>query len=544
MGKWKSLLKLKPFLKKYKLRLIVGIIGMILSSVLAVPVPYLIGQLLDKVLMGNKSYHDLYLYVGVIAALYLFDYGVSLISKNLFARINNSFVNDIRYYVMGKVMDLPMSYLSSTEKGYVQGRISECGSVGNIFSPMIVSMFISIISALFAATMMFAINYKLALMVLALTPVFFFSSKASTKVFMKNTKDMMESSAVLSGECFEIMNGIEDIKVLGGKEKHLSKFQAKISELVNYSVKQSKSMILFERNISLINNTGALLILLISGMMILKGQFTVGLYTSFSLYSVEIFASIQGIATFGTVLTPIFLSIERIFELLDMKDENSGKNKILDSMIETIEFKQVGFRYRDNLPDVFREISFHLQKGDRVLLKGENGSGKTTLIKLLLGLYQPTSGTIAVNELDTADVNCDSLRRRIGIVSQNIFLFRGTVLDNILYGQNEKDRQDVQNLIDNLSLQNYIGRLARGLDTEISQNTSGVSGGQAQIIAFIRALISNKDVIILDEPISNVDAETRNLILHILKEKKYNGILIVISHQTEGMEFLSKVIEI
>ena len=194
MGKWKSLLKLKPFLKKYKLRLIVGIIGMILSSVLAVPVPYLIGQLLDKVLMGNKSYHDLYLYVGVIAALYLFDYGVSLISKNLFARINNSFVNDIRYYVMGKVMDLPMSYLSSTEKGYVQGRISECGSVGNIFSPMIVSMFISIISAVFAATMMFAINYKLALMVLALTPVFFFSSKASTKVFMKNTKDMMESS--------------------------------------------------------------------------------------------------------------------------------------------------------------------------------------------------------------------------------------------------------------------------------------------------------------------------------------------------------------
>ena len=93
-------------------------------------------------------------------------------------------------------------------------------------------------------------------------------------------------------------------------------------------------------------------------------------------------------------------------------------------------------------------------------------------------------------------------------------------------------------------MQDYIGRLARGLDTEISQNTSGVSGGQAQIIAFIRALLSEKDVIILDEPISNVDAETRNLILQILKEKKYNGILIVISHQTEGMEFLSKVIGI
>ncbi|PYG89358.1 ATP-binding cassette subfamily C protein [Ruminiclostridium sufflavum DSM 19573] len=544
MGKWKSLLKLKPFLKKYRLILFAGIVGIILSSVLTTPVPYFIGHLLDKVLMGNKSYHDLYLYVGVIAALYLLDYGISLISKNLFVRINNSVVNEMRYSVMGKVMDLPMSYLSNTEKGYVQGRISECSSVGGIFSPMIVSMLLSVISAMFAAATMFVINYKLALVVLALTPVFFFSSKASTKGFVKNTKDMMESSAVLNGECFEIMNGIEDIKVLGGKEKHLSKFQAKISELVHYSVKQSKSMILFVQNISLINNAGTLLILLISGILILKGQFTIGLYTSFSLYSVKVFASTQGIATLGTTLKPICLSIERIYELLDMKDENSGKDKILDSVIETIEFEQVGFRYKDNLPDVFREISFHLQKGDSVLLEGENGSGKTTLIKLLLGLYQPTSGIIVVNGLNTATLNCDSLRQRIGVVSQNIFLFRGTVLDNILYGQNEKTRQDVQDLVESLSLQDYIGRLTKGLDTEISQNTSGVSGGQAQIIAFIRALLSQKDAIILDEPISNVDAETRNLILHILKEKKYDGILIVISHQTEGMDFLSKVIEI
>jgi ATP-binding cassette subfamily C protein len=177
-------------------------------------------------------------------------------------------------------------------------------------------------------------------------------------------------------------------------------------------------------------------------------------------------------------------------------------------------------------------------------LKGENGSGKTTLIKLLLGLYQPTSGKIAVNGLNTAELNCDSLRQRVGIVSQNIFLFRGTVLNNILYGQSEKSRQDVQNLIEQLDLQEYVGRLANGLDTEISQNTSGVSGGQSQIIAFIRALLSQKDVIILDEPISSVDAETRNLIVHILDKREYDGILIVISHQTEGMEFLKKVIEI
>lgn len=543
-GKWKSLLKLRPFLKKYRWILLAGISGILLSSLLITPVPYLIGHLLDKVLMGNKSYRELYFYVGVIAALYLLDYIISLISKNLFVKINNSVVNEMRYSVMSKVMDLPMSYLSKTEKGYVQGRIAECSSVGSLFSPGIVSMLLNVISALLAAVTMFVINYKLALVVTALTPVFFLASKASTQGFMKNTKAMMESSAVLNGECFEIMNGIEDIKILSGKKQHLTRLKDKITELVRYSVKQSRSMILFMENITLINNTGALLILLISGLLILKGQFTIGLYTSFSLYSVKVFACTLGMATLSTSLKPVCLGIERIYELLDMKDENGGRTGRMDSAIATVEFERVGFRYQEGLPDVFRDISFCLEKGDRVLLKGENGCGKTTLVKLLLGLYSPTSGTIRINGRDTAAINRDSLRKHIGIVSQNIFLFRGTVLSNILYGHENKTRQDVQALIEHLGLQEYIGRMAKGLDTEISQNTSGVSGGQAQIIAFIRALLSEKDMIILDEPISNVDIETRNLIVRILKENKYGGILAVISHQTDGMKFFNKVIEI
>ena len=200
MGNWKSILKLIPYLKKHRLILSAGIAGIILSSLLSTPVPFLTGQLLDKVLLGNKSYNALYLYIGGIAAIYLLNYVISLSSKSLFVKVNNSVVNELRHSVMKKVMDLPMDYLSSTEKGYVQARISECSSVGGLFSPMIISMFLSIISALFAVITMFAINLKLALIVTVLTPLFFFSSKASSKGFMKNTKAMMESVAVLNGE--------------------------------------------------------------------------------------------------------------------------------------------------------------------------------------------------------------------------------------------------------------------------------------------------------------------------------------------------------
>lgn len=543
MGKWKSLLKLWPFLKEYSWILTFGIAGIIFSSLLATPIPYLTGQLLDKILIGSNRYTNLYLYSGIIAIFYLLDYVVTLVSKNLFVKINNSVVNNMRYSVMSKVIDLPMSYLSSTEKGYVQGRISECASIGSIFSPTIISMFLSIISAFFSIITMFLINYKLAIIVVVLTPVFFFCTKASTKEFTKSTRDMMESNAVLNAECFEIMNGIEDIKVLQGKKQHLSNFYTKITKLVASSIKQSKSMNLLVENIRLVNNVGFLLILAISGLLIIKGQITVGIYTSFSLYSAKVFASTQGIATLGTTLKPVCISIERLYELIDMDDENFGREGKLNP-ITTIEFDKVGFQYKNNNPDVFNNISFKLVKGDKVLLKGENGCGKSTLIKLLLGLYKPTSGVIHLNGQDSLNIDITSLRERISIVSQNIFLFRGTVLSNILYGHEDKNRQDVQNLIESFNLQDYVDRLAKGLDTEVNQNTSGVSGGQAQIIAFIRAFLSEKDVIILDEPISNVDLETSNLIIQILKKKQFDGILIIISHQTTGMDFVNKIIDI
>ncbi len=544
MGQIKSIIRLIPILKAYRVSLIAGIAGILLSSLLSTPVPYLIGHLLDKVLMGTKSYKELCLYLSIIALLYVLQFIISLISKNLFVRINNSVVNEIRYTVMKKVMDLPMCYLSNTEKGYVQQRISECSSIGTLFSPMIINTFLGAINAIFALTLMVVINFRVAVIVLILTPIFFLTSRASTKEYRKNTKNMMESSAVLSGESFEILNGIEDIKVLNGKDKQLSKFKSKIDDMVNFSMKQSRSIILLLENINLLNEAGSLIVLAISGILIIKGQFTIGLYTTYSLYIAKVYASTQGLATVSMSLKPAFLSIERTYELLDMKDENNGRDIVLDERVNNIEFRHTGFRYKEDLDVVFEDLNFKLCRGSKVLLQGDNGSGKTTLIKLLLGLYQPTSGQIRLNDINISEINCDSIRQHIGIVSQNIFLFRGTVLDNILYGHKEKDRGYVQDLIISLRLEDYIEKLPKGLDTDISQNTTGISGGQAQIIAFIRAIISERDIIILDEPISNVDVETRRLIINILKNQTFSNILIVISHQTEGLDFFDKIIEI
>ncbi|WP_026881534.1 ABC transporter ATP-binding protein [Clostridium akagii] len=544
MGKLSSILKLRPYIKKHRLIFVAGIIGMLLGSIVSTPVPYIIGIIMDKVLIAKKGYNLLYMYASVIAILYILRYVISIASNYMFVKINNLVVNDLRCSVMDKVMELPMNYLANTEKGYVQSRIGECSSVGSIFSPTYIGIILSLTDAVLALVTMFAINYKLSIVVLILTPLFFFATKMSMGNFMKNTKEMLENNATLNGECFEIINGIEDIKILNGKQSHLKKFNKKLSKLVKSSLKQSKSTIMFMGNITVINNFGTLLVLLVAGILILKGQFTVGLYTSFSLYIAKVFSSVQGIGTLGTMIKPVCLSIERLYELLDMDDENTGKNQFLNDKINNIKLENVVFKYKNNTKNVLNNINFEINQGEKVIIKGENGSGKSTIIKLLLGLYKPDEGKILCNNIDISVINNKSLRERIGIVSQSIFLFRGTVLDNILYGQNEKKLEDVETLIKKLGLVEYINRLPKGLDTEITQNTSGVSGGQAQVIAFIRVILSNKDVIILDEPISNVDALTRDLILGILRDEDFEGTLIVVSHVVEGMDFINRVIEI
>ncbi len=544
MGNYKSLLRLIPFMKKYSMAFIIGTIGIIISLVIATPIPYVMGRIVDKVLIAKHGYNEFYKLIAITAILYILRYTIAICSNFMFVKVSNLVVSEIKYSVMDKVIDLPMEYLSSTQKGYIQARISECDSINNIFSPQIIKIVFSLIDTILAFIIMFVINYKLSIIILFLIPMFFLISKKSTNKFIKNAQKTMESYATLNADTFEIINGIEDVKVLNGKINSLSKFKNSLNDFVKNNTKRNKIIIFFMENITIINNLGTLLILFVAGIMILKGQFTVGLYTSFSLYINKIFNSTQSLATLSTTIKPICLNIERIYEILNMKDENYGKCHHINEKIKLLELNNLNFKYNNCEEYVFKNLSFKINKNEKILIKGENGSGKSTLIKLLLGLYTPTDGKILYNNIDVTKINNKNLINKIAVVTQNIFLFKGTVLDNILYGQVNKNRDYVEKFIDKLGLKEYFNRLPKGLDTEISQNTIGISGGQAQVLAFARAMISNKDIIILDEPISNVDIETRKIMLEILKSKTIDGILIIISHITKDINFADKIIEL
>ncbi|PED29420.1 ABC transporter ATP-binding protein [Bacillus cereus] len=541
---YKELLFLYPYLKNTKTLLVFGLLGMVIASLIIAPIPYIIGYIIDKVILLNKSYDQLLKTTLLLLLIYCINYLISIGYEYLFTRVQQNVVNEIRLSMISNIIDAPLSYINQKEKGYILSRIAESGNVSALFSPNLLRVFSGVFDFFFALFIMFNLSVKLTGIIVIIIPIYFMISKHSSKMISKSTTNVYESSAVLNAEMYETLNGIEDIKLLNGKNIQNNKIKAKLNNVIKSALKQSLHFIFFMQNLIVTNNFVTVIVLLVSGILILQNQLTIGVYTSFSIYMAKLLATTQALGSLDITLKPVCISIKRIKEFFNLDVEKTLGTNIMKEPINSIEFKDVCFKYNENSDLIFDHLNVQIEKGDKLLIDGINGSGKSTFIKLLTGLYQPKSGKILINNIDYNLIHKESIRDRIGIVSQNIFLFKGTILDNILYGQTNKTREDIVKLMKRYHLTSHLNRFENGLDTIIVQDGSSVSGGQAQFIAFLRAILTQRDIIILDEATSNLHIDTRNLMYEILQNYNLCNILIMISHQQDGLYFINKTLEL
>lgn len=531
-----------PYIKSSKGYFILGLVGIIFVSAIVAPVPYLIGKVLDIVLEENVTFSNIKGILLVLFLIYFTKFFVNIMYQYLFAKLQQNVVNEIRLSMFKRLVDAPLSFINKREKGYILSRIGEVQQIGAIFSPTIITSFVGIFEIIFCLIMMISINAKLSIVAFIIVPVYFIISQVISLKITQNTIKMQEDSAKLSADVFETLNGIEQIKILNGRKTQLNKINIKSKALIKSAIRQNLSIVSFMQGISFASDIITVGILALAGYLIINKEITVGVYTAFSIYIGKILGVTQSVGTFEMTVKPVCATIERIKEFLFLRSENNTDANILNESIYEIQFENVSFGYDDN--NLFlKNVTQKFVEGDSVLLLGENGSGKTTFIKLLAGLYEPLEGKILFNGKDFLQLDKYDIRSKIGIVSQDIFLFRGSVIDNILFGVREKNEEEVLALIKKFGLMNYIDRFPNGLNTEILQNGVGVSGGQAQIIAFIRSIITKKDILILDEATSNLDQEACQKIMSILRENRLCRILIIISHQQFEYEFINKIIQ-
>ena len=542
MKTYTNLKILFPYIKKSKRYLIFGIMGILIASAIVAPVPYFIGNVLDVLVKENVTFSDIKNTLILISAIYFVKFLINMSYQQSFAKLQQKIVNEIRLDMVKSILDAPLSFINKREKGYILSRIGEVQQIGAIFSPTIITNFVGIFEMLFCFMMMMSINVKLTLVALIIVPGYFALSKSISQKITKCTVKMQEDSANLNADMFETLNGIEEVKLLNGKQIQLKKIYFKIQTLIRSAIKQSFSMIVFIQSISFVSDLVTVGILALAGIFIINGEITIGVYTAFSLYIGKLLGVTQSVGTFEITIKPVCATIERAKEFLFSDLETHKGSKKLNENIHEVFFENVSFGYKGN-NIVINEMTQKFIEGDKVLLLGENGSGKTTFVKLLVGLYEPVKGKIFINNQSIDKLCKDDIRKRVGIVSQEVFLFKGSVIENILFGVEGKNRKDVSILLEKFGLTDYMERLPNGLDTQISQNGVGISGGQAQIIAFIRAVIKNKDILILDEATANLDQDTCRKIMSILCNYKLCRMLFVISHQKLDEKVFNKIIQ-
>ncbi|TYT20292.1 ABC transporter ATP-binding protein, partial [Dictyoglomus thermophilum] len=517
-------------------------IFLIISSFITIPVPYLTKIVIDKVLLGSKNAKLLVNLVIIMAILHIARSVFSGITQYLFTKLNQEIIATLKSELFKKILKLPFSFYDQAQTGYLLSRIGEIEGLGFFFSSTLVSQLIRLGEFIFALFMLFYLNWKLTLIALSILPFYYLGLKPLSQRITYITKDLLESSAKLMGKVEERISGAEVIKLFATEEREAMEIEKGFKEISRKNILQSIIFTLFsEFNITLIA-LGGLLILWRGGLDIINGSFTLGSYIAFTSYVQRLYGPIQSLATFNFTIYPALVSLKRVTEIMEMAKEEEGEITI-NKLREGISFVNVSFSY-DGKNKVLENINLDIKVGEKVAIVGPNGSGKTTLIRLLLRMYKPLEGKIFIDGIDLDKIKLSSLREKIGIVSQNIFLFNDTVRNNISYANPNISDNEINNLLKEIDLYHFFMEgFPNGLDTIIGERGVKTSGGQKKIIAFLRAILKNPEILILDEATSEIDTRVEEKIFKFIKEKMKDTTCVIITPKDLPKEtFINKIV--
>lgn len=512
---------------------------MIISSVLTLLPPYLVSYILDegvaKTSIETIAYCSIFL-----GFVYICSFAVNyFISQNL-TKTSSYFIADLKNDLFTKILKLPMEFFDKQQTGYIFERIKETESLNVFFSPVFLKFVTSIVSFVGALVLVCSIRWELSLILLLFLPVIYYFTNYSSIKIKRASKALLETTAQTSGKVQENIGGISAVKELKMENQRSSEISRQLKQVADKSVKRGKMMNIASEGIVGITNIASVLLIVFSGIFIIKGKMSLGNYCAVSQYALLIFAPMQLLASISVMIQPGIAALTRINELLKLKteDEICGNRQV--GKIENIIFSDVSFGYSEKT--VIDNFNMAISRNEKVALLGKNGSGKTTIAKLLLGFYKDYSGSIRINDIEIKNVSLLDLRNRVGIVAQNIVLFSGTLLDNIRFIAPQLDGHEIISALSKAGLD--ISEFAGGLQAVISENGKNLSGGQKQKIALARMIIKNPDVMIFDEATSNLDIETSNLVKQSIHTIFAEKTCIIITHDPDMASLADTIIKI
>lgn len=544
----RTLQRIWVYLKRQKAALI-GVFALVLiSSLLALAGPYLIGMGVDAMAAGpgKVDFKEIMRVCVLLALSYIGNAVASWLAIYVMSAVAVRTVKELRRDLFDKVQRLPVPYFDSQPHGELMSRlINDVDNVNNTLASGVTQVFSSAITVAGSFAMMLYLSPLLTALSLAAVPLSILATgliaKRTRRYFSRQARDLGE----LNGFIEETISGQKVVKAFSREEPSKAEFGV-ISERLRRSGLMAQIYSgLIPRIMIVVNNLSYALCAVTGGALVIRGAITVGLVASFLNYSRQFARPINEIANQYNQLQSAIAGAERVFEVMDEKEEDvSGTSGIeAGSISGEVRFNDVDFSYKKGTP-VLRDVDIEADAGRTVALVGPTGAGKTTVVNLLMRFYDADDGMIEVDGTDIRQFDRQSLRRSIGIVLQDTYLFSESVKENIRYGRLDATDEEVVAAARTANADTFIRRLPEGYDTVLNEDGGNLSQGQRQLIAIARAVLADPSILILDEATSSVDTRTEVYIQKAMLELMKGRTSFVIAHRLSTIKGADEILVI
>ncbi len=535
--------RLLSYIKPYRTLVVWAIAITIAGSFLGPLRPYLTKIAIDDYI-AHGNLKGLTMISIFLAGAILLDGIKQFITTWMTQIIGQKAVFDIRMDIFRHLQKLPARFYDRNPIGRLITRTTgDVESLNEMLSSGIITILGDLLQLFFIVVLMAWIDWQLTLIVLSILPLMIWATIAFKNRVRIAFQDVLTHLARLNTFFQEHLTGMSIVQLFNREERESRKYAAINADHRDANIRTVLYFSIYYPLIETLSSVAAGLVIWYSGVRLLKADLTIGVVISFVQYIWLFFRPLQHLSDRFNVIQTAIASSDRIIRLLDEHEgieEPAGKQQI-ECFRKSIEFKNVWFAYESE-NWILKDISFTIRHGEKIAIVGATGSGKTTLINILSRLYPFAKGSVTIDGVELQEIAEHSVRKLIGVVMQDVFLFSGTIRENLAFGKPDVSDEEIRKAARIVGADRFIDQLPGGYEYRVLENGTGLSSGQKQLIAFVRALLYNPEILVLDEATSSVDTETESLIDAATARLMSERTSIIIAHRLSTVQKADRII--
>lgn len=558
---WKTTKRLMTYMSSRAIGVLIVLILAITSVIFQIRTPKILGKATTEIFKGVMKgfsmqkagikvsklpidFDKIEKIILTVIMMYLIAAVLSFLQQFIMTRISQSTVYDLRKEMKAKMQRVSIGYYDTHSNGDIMSRaINDMDNIAGTLQQSLTQLVTSLVTFVGVLWMMLTISWQLTLIALVTVPMSLIVVGIVAPRSQKYFKSQQKTLGLLNNQIEENFSGQVVLKAFNREKVTIEKFEAQNEELYHSAWKAQFISGIIMPLMTFVNNIGYVFVAIVGGIRVSHGQVTLGDMQAFMQYTQQFSQPISQIANLANTIQSTIASAERIFEVLDEAEmsetsDNAYENKDSDHKLE-LEHVSFGYQGKDIL---MHDFSLDVKQGQMVAIVGPTGAGKTTIINLLERFYDINDGAIRLDGIDTRNMSRDELRSHFAMVLQDTWLFTGTILENLRYGNEEATDEQIYAAAKAAHVDSFVRQLPKGYNTILNESASNISQGQRQLLTIARAFVADPDILILDEATSSVDTRTELQIQHAMNRLLKNRTSFVVAHRLSTIQDADNII--